>query len=137
MSRPRHDRALRRAVTDLARLHPEDLAMILDALEPGEKARIDALIDEFAGKQATPAGTMLQPHAELIWTYQGVSPWLRARIDPNARTGRRSREFILMTDAGHAALIAAAEPFRTSREQAGPGRSLVGLIRDRLGGLLA
>lgn len=120
----RPDRAVRRAVTELARLHPEDLALILDALGPEEKARIDALIAELGG------GTAPAP----VFTYEGVSPWLRARIDPDAKTGRARREFILMTPAAHAALVAAAEPFRTERTPPGPGRSLAGRIWERLAG---
>lgn len=124
MKRPPPDRALRRAVADLARLHPDDLAVILDALEPAEKARIDALVADFAGR----------PDAEPVVTYEGVSPWLRVRIDPNAKGGRGKREFVLMTDAAREALVAAAEPFRAARPAAGPGRSLVGRIWEKLTG---
>lgn len=132
MPRRRPDRALRRAVADLARLHPDDLGMILDALEPAEKARIDALVAEFSARPAPrPAA---EPEAEPVWAYEGVSPWLRARIDPNAKAGRASREFILMTDEARAALVAAAEPFRTQRAASGPGRSLVSRIWEQLAG---
>lgn len=128
MLRPRPDQELRKAVGDLARLHPDDLALILDALEPLERERIDALITEFASP--VPAQTEPEP----VWTYGGVSPWLRVRIDPNVKAGRASREFILMTDATKAALVAAAEPFRTRRTPSEPGRSLVTQIWDKLTG---
>ena len=52
MSRRRRERALRRAVADLARLHPDDVEAILGALEPAEKARIEALAAGLAGGPA-------------------------------------------------------------------------------------
>ena len=132
MPRPRPDRALRRAVTALARLHPEDLALVLDALEPVEKARIDALIAGFDGRCDPDAWP--EAAAETVWTYEGVSPWLRARIEPAGNFERGSRQFVLMTDAAHAALLAAAAPFRTARTAGGPGQSLVSQIWRRLSG---
>ena len=128
MQRPRPDRAVRRAVMDLARLHPDDLALILDALEPAEREKIDALIAEFGNKRAA------EDNPEPVWTYEGVSPWLRVRIDPSVKAGRASREFILMTDAACAALVTAAEPFRTQRAPSGPGRSLVTHLWEKLRG---
>jgi hypothetical protein len=130
MPRPRPDRILRRALTDLARLHPEDLAMILDALEPAERARIERLTAEL-GERPTAAEA---PEAEPVWTYEGVSPWLRVRIDPNAKAGRAHREFVLMTDAARTALVAAAEPCKARRTASGPGRSLASRIWEKLGG---
>lgn len=128
MQRPRPDRAVRRAVTELARLHPDDLALILDALEPAEKARIDALLGELGNSRPAPVEPV------PAWTYEGVSPWLRVRIDPGAKAGRASREFILMTDAARAALVSAALPFRTQGPPAGPGRSLIAHIWEKLTG---
>lgn len=133
MRRPPPDRALRRAVTELARLHPDDLSLILDALEPAEKARIDALIAELAGPGPGQTGGEPEP----VWTYEGVSPWLRVRIDPNAKAGRASREFVLLTDAARAALVDAAAPFRTQRRPAGPGRSLMTQMWEKLRGASA
>jgi hypothetical protein len=131
MPRPRPDRALRRAVTALARLHPDDLSLILDALEPAEKARVDALIAQLGSPPPAKA------ESEPVWTYEGVSPWLRVHIDPSARAGRANREFILMTDATRAALVTAAEPFRTQRAPAGPGRSLMTHLWEKLTGTAA
>lgn len=136
MPHPRPDRALRRAVTDLARLHPEDLALILDALEPAEKARIDALIAGLGGRPAADDAAAPAAEAEPVWTYEGVSPWLRVRIDPNAPTRRKNAEFILMTDAARTALVAAAEPFRTAGVPSGPGRSLGSRIWGKLTGAI-
>ena len=93
----------------LARLHPADVEAILGALDPAEKARVDALAAGFAGGAAAedPA------EAEPLWAYESVSPWLLARIDPDdRRNGRAGREFMLITDASREALRAAAEPFR-------------------------
>jgi hypothetical protein len=132
MLRPRPDRAVRQAVTDLARLHPDDLALILDALESSERERIDALIAEFGS-----AGPRPQEAVEPAWAYEGVSPWLRVRIDPGAKAGRANREFVLMTDDARAALVTAAAPFRTQRPPAGPGRSLFTHIWEKLTGTAA
>ena len=123
MSRRRSDRALKRAVGDLARLHPDDVEAILGALEPHEKARIDRLVAGFSGTAAAAAG---EPEQEPVWTYDGVSPWLLDRIDPDARSSRAGRDFVLMTPASGEALRAAAAPFRTqSGSQSGRGATLV------------
>lgn len=132
MPRPAPERKLRRAVTALARLHPDDLALVLEALEPDERARIDALVAGL-GQPEVPAGS----EAEPVWSYKGVSPWLRARIDPDTKEGRANRDFILMTDEARAALVAAAAPFRTPAGTAGPGRSLLGQLWAMLGGARA
>jgi len=126
MPRRRSDRALRRAVTRLGRLHPDDAEAILGELEPGERARVDALIAGFAGRpppaQAAPAAE--QEAEEPRWVYESVSPWLLARIDPDdRRAGRSPPEFVLMTEAGSAALRAAAEPFRRPANPAGGGKA--------------
>lgn len=111
MSRRRPERALRRAVTGLARLHPDDVEAILATLEPGERARVDALVAGLAGR--APAAEAAPAQAEPEWVYESVSPWLLTRIDPDdKRAGRASRDFVLMTEAGREALRSAAEPFR-------------------------
>jgi hypothetical protein len=115
MSRRRSDRALQRAVAGLARLHPGDVEAILGALDPREKARIDRLVAGFSGAP----GAEDEPAPEPIWTYEGVSPWLLDRIDPDARVGRPGGDFVLVTAASAEALRVAAAPFRTE----GGGRS--------------
>src|SRR5438874_2364473 len=108
MSLRPHDRALRRAVAGLARLHAEDREAILGALDATEKVRVEALVAVFAGRAAAEQ----PPEAQPEWAYESVSPWLLARIDPDDRRGARaSREFVLMTDASRGALREAAEPF--------------------------
>lgn len=93
----------------LARLHPDDAEAILGALDPAERARVDALVAGFAGR----AAAEISPETQPEWAYESVSPWLLARIDPeDRRSGRASREFVLITDASREALRAAAEPFR-------------------------
>ena len=109
MPRPPAERALRRAVAGLARLHPDDVAAILGALDGPERARVDALVANFAGQ--APVAAVPEPEPE--WAYESVSPWLLARIDPESRRGGKAgREFVLITDASREALRAAAEPFR-------------------------
>jgi hypothetical protein len=136
MRRPRPDRALKRAVADLARLHPDDAEAVLGALDPDEKARVDALIADHEGRPPAPA-PQAQPEAAPVWTYDGVSPWLLLRIDPNARVGRAGREFVLMTDAARDALREAAEPFRAEAAGAGRGQSLLDRLFQKLAGARA
>lgn len=107
MSRHNPERALRRLVADLSRLHPGDAEAILAALDADERARLDRLVAGGAGPT----------DAEPAWRYEGVSPWLLDRIEPDE--GVRGRDFVLMTPAAIEALKAAAEPFRT---QAGEAR---------------
>lgn len=109
MSRRPPDRALKRAVAGLARLHPDDVEAILGALDPAEKARVDSLVAGFAGVAAVEN----LPETQPLWAYESVSPWLLARIDPDdRRSARAGREFVLITDASREALREAAEPFR-------------------------
>jgi hypothetical protein len=119
---PRHnpERAVRRLVADMSRLHPSDAEAILAALDADERARLDQLV----------AGGPEPTDAEPAWRYEGVSPWLCERIEPDARG--RGRDFVLMTPAAIEALKAAAEPFRT---QAGEARGTP--LIDRLVGWLS
>jgi len=119
MPRRRSDRALRRAVRGLVRLHPDDVEAILGALEPGDRARVDAMVAGFAGRPL-PAEAPPAPE-EPEFVYESVSPWLLARIDPDDR--RAAREFVLMTETGREALRAAAEPFRKPAFAAGGNRA--------------
>ncbi|HEV2818511.1 MAG TPA: hypothetical protein VGW40_14960 [Allosphingosinicella sp.] len=123
MPRRRPDRALKRAVRGLARLHPDDVEAILGALDPGDRARVDAMVAGFAGRPL-PVAAAPEPE-QPEWAYESVSPWLLARIDPDDR--RAAREFVLMTETGREALRAAAEPFRkpVSAPGAGKARSLL------------
>lgn len=119
-------RALRQAAGDLARLHPDDATAILAALGPEERARFERAV---AGEP--------EPEAEPeTWSYEGVSPWLLERIDPDAKPRRRGGPFILMTGAATAALRAAAEPFKTRTSTPGRrrGASLFGRLFDALAG---
>ena len=111
-------------MTELARLHPDDVAAILGALDPAERARVDALVAAFAGQAPGTAA----PEPEPEWAYESVSPWLLARIDPeDRRSGKAGREFILITDASREALRAAAEPFR-KRVSPGSARPAMALL---------
>jgi hypothetical protein len=132
MSRRRRERVLKRAVADLARLHPDDVEAILGALDADEKARVDKLVAGLAG--GPPAASA--PPQEPVWTYEGVSLWLVDRIDPDARAGGRAgRDFVLMTPASADALRAAAAPFRTRDGGRGrPGATLLDRAIDFLSG---
>ena len=119
MSRHRPDRRLRRAIAGLARLHADDVESILGALEPRERARVDALLDAAAGR-----GAESDEHGR---DYKSVSPWLLARMDPAGRGRARERDQAAMTEAAREALKAAAEPFRAQSGLAGRrGRTLAG-----------
>jgi len=119
MPRRPSDRALRRAVRGLSRLHPDDVEAILGALEPGDRARVDAIAAGFTGRP--PAAAAAPEPEEPEWAYESVSPWLLARIDPDDR--RAAREFVLMTETGREALRIAAEPFRKPAFAAGGGKA--------------
>lgn len=130
MSRHNPERALRRLVADLSRLHPGDAEAILAALDADERARLDRLV----------AGGAEPTDAEPAWRYEGVSPWLLDRIEPETREpGRRGRDFVLMTPAASEALRAAAEPFRTQSGNGGDahGTTLVGRFLGWLSGARA
>src|SRR5262245_50664998 len=117
MSRHGPERALRRAVAGLVRLHPDDVEAILGALDAAERARVDALVAGFAGR--APAAE--PPQAAPEWAHESVAPWLLARLDPeDRRGGKAAREFVLVTEASREALRAAAEPFRRQVGPAGP-----------------
>src|SRR5687768_10406850 len=112
--RPRPDRALKRAVADLARLHPDDVEAILGALDADERSRLDRIV---AGSPETrePERAAEEP----AWIYEGISPWLRDRLEPEGKGGT----FALVTPASVQALRAAAEPFRKlveGKERRGP-----------------
>lgn len=137
MSRRRSERALVRAVADLARLHPDDVEAILGALDPHEKARIDRLAAGLSGRAAAEDEADEAP----VWAYEGVSPWLLERIDPDAKPGARAardRDFVLMTPAATEALRAAAAPFRSEAGGKGSrGATLLGRAMDFLAGARA
>lgn len=130
MPRPDPERALRRLVADLSRLHPDDSEAILATLAPDERARLDRLI----------AGVPEAAEPAPVWRYEGVSPWLLDRIEPDMREpGRRGRDFVLMTPAATEALRNAAEPFRTQDGAARDARGapLVGRLLGWLSGARA
>lgn len=135
MSRRRSDRVLKRAVADLARLHPDDVEAILGALDPAEKVRIERLVAGFSGEPAAESA----PPEEPVWIYEGVAPWLLDRIEPDAKAATRAgRDFVLMTPASGEALRAAAAPFRIqSGGPNGRGASLVDRAMAFLGGARA
>jgi hypothetical protein len=128
MSPRRHERHLKRAVADLARLHPDDVTAILGALDADEKALVEQLVAGLAGGPPPPE--------EPAWTYDGVSPWLLDRIDSEAKAGARpGRDFVLMTPASAEALRAAAAPFRTREGGGGrTGATLLDRAIDFFGG---
>lgn len=132
MRRAGPERTLRRAVAGLSRFHPEDLAMILDALEPGERAEIDRLLAELSGRPIPRQADEADP--EPAWTYQGVSPWLRARMDLDGEPAKAGADFFLVTEAARSALLAAAQPFKVARSGCGEGGSLVGRLWGKLSG---
>jgi hypothetical protein len=129
MRRPRPDRALGHALSALDRMHPEDRAIILDALEPAERAGIEDLVAELSGRAPRDRAP-----EDASPAYQGVSPWLRARLDPEAKPGRGSGEFFILTEATRKALEQAAEPFRVERADAPPGGCLLGWVWGRFTG---
>lgn len=133
MIRRRPERDLERAVAGMARLHPDDVEAILDSLEPHERRRVQALL---AGPDAAETIAEPAPAQEPKWAYEGVSPWLLDRIDPEGKAGRRpGRGFVLMTPASTEALRTAAAPFRADTNGKGRrGPALLARALDLIGG---
>jgi hypothetical protein len=80
-SRPA-DRALRRLVADLASLAPDDVEAILGELEPGQRARTQALLAHYIGASPTLAAPSVDDDAHRLAATPGLSPWLAARLLP-------------------------------------------------------
>jgi hypothetical protein len=118
MPHPGPDRALRRAVAELARLHRKDVEAILAELEAADRAALETLLGAYRGR-STPrplreAGEDSRP------AYEGVSPWLLSRL-----VGKDAPS---LTPAARDALRAAAEPFRAAPPTAAPTAAAPSLL---------
>jgi hypothetical protein len=93
MPRPPTDKALRRFVTELSRATPEDIEAILAHLEPGHRARAQALLAEFSAGPDTIKGRG-RVSGERPGP-RGLSSWLEDRIfaagDPERARGATQR----------------------------------------------
>lgn len=139
------DRALRKLVAELAALHADDVEAILAELSDGQRARVKALLAEYRGAGLQPsAATAAAQGPDAI---EGLSHWLAARIRAAAGDGDglASPQFgmpaFAMTDAGRAALLAAAAKARaahpaapTVRKPAEASTSLSGFLSLLRGG---
>jgi hypothetical protein len=98
MPAPDHETRLRRLVTQLAQISPEDLALVLDELTTEQRSRAEALLSAYAQ-----AGSLAQPVRDDAVLSQGrqlgLSPWLLDRLEDAA--GNRAP-----TEAGPAFLTA-------------------------------
>ena len=86
---PSPDRVLRRLVTDLAGLHPEDLAGVLDGLDGDARAKVEALLREFAGPapptpQAEPIPPVIEAPPTVAYDVMTMSPWLAGLLRENS-----------------------------------------------------
>ncbi|HEY5723963.1 MAG TPA: hypothetical protein VIT45_16760 [Allosphingosinicella sp.] len=141
------ERALRRLVADLALASEDDIEAILSELGP-QRARVEALLAEYAGKAAAAVPQALPPSADSdpLAELEGISPWLSARIASRQETGGepagsggsaarqdRLRKFE-MTPAAIDALRRSAAELRPPAPAPEPrrGRSLLGHVHGAL-----
>lgn len=122
MRRPATDRTLRRIVAELATTTDEDVDAVLAQLDERHRGAVRTLLADYlgeVGRQASP-----QP-AAATRDLDGLSPWLRFRIDPrdpstasrngavaSTRHGQNSRDAMArfsMTPAALEALRASAQ----------------------------
>jgi hypothetical protein len=96
---PSPDRALRRMVMDLAGLHADDAKAVLDALDPAQRKKVEAFLQEFSPFVIGEAPVAAQPEIDR----KRIARWLAARLE--AHPGAR------MTEAARAALRAEAVRF--------------------------
>jgi hypothetical protein len=113
-------------VVDLAALHSDDAAAVLDALEPDQRLLVEGLLREFSDFGF---GVSTEPVAPPVtFDRQKFSPWLVAALD--AQGGA-------MTDRSRAVLRAAAVKLYPAASAAlskdTRGRAT---LRDRLGALV-
>jgi hypothetical protein len=114
MRSPADERTLRRLVTRLAAAAPDDVGLILDALDPAQRDTVEGLLAAYgqpAFETAAPraADPPAPPPPPDLSHLQGLSPWLAERVAaaaPGAPRGE-GRAF-RMTPAALAALAASA-----------------------------
>jgi hypothetical protein len=82
MSNGLPDHTLRRLVADLALANHDDVAAILDVLEPDERQSIETLLAEFYGDSAA-----VGPPTESVLDQSRLSSWLLEALDD--RTAER------------------------------------------------
>lgn len=121
------ERALRRAVADLARLDQQDITEVLALLTPDRRRRVAALLSAFMGAPVT-ADTPAQG-------LEAVSPTLAARAAHDVEASRPLTETARATLRACIAEAAAQAPLRTPTSPAAPGPGLPGGRLARLMGL--
>jgi hypothetical protein len=113
------ERALRRAIIDLAALRQPDRAAILRLLEPEDRQRVMALLLEYSG---APAAAQ-QPAPREI-DFGRLSPWLALRIRTGEGMSERSAALLRQCaadllpaapDAGPYGRVRLLERFGSSR----------------------
>ena len=121
------DRALRRAVAKLAQAHPEDVGLVLGALEPDRRIQVEALLEAYRAPVVlavdSPAAKP-EPARDLS---AGCGSWLAERIS-QAAAGAGVIDGL--TAALRDALMTAAAdvpppPPAPSVDAEGPGEDLV------------
>jgi hypothetical protein len=95
MSTGRADRALRRAIADLAILRSDDISAILDALDADERSRVQRLLHAYTGRsnEISPADAV----TDLVAA--GLSLWLVECLEKSCEGHKQS-----MTSGARAAL---------------------------------
>lgn len=111
MAPARFDRELRRLVSEIATLPPDDLEAILAEFDPGSRRRLSDLVAEYLDAPAAHGS----PRPDL-------SAWLQRRLD--AALSSSAADGFALTAAAHEALRASAvqlPPPPPSARSGGPG----------------
>lgn len=118
----RPERALRRLVADLSQAQAEDVAAVLAQLDPSQRHKVEALLAAYrGGATVTPIQTVAHapagPEPETPEIFEGVSPWLAARLG--------ERRALRLAEAGldHAMTAPAVAALRAVAGEVGPQAS--------------
>ena len=89
MPLPAADRNLRRLVAELATTTKDDVAAVLAGLEERQRERVEALLAEYRGPEASPAGGGDRRQPVIV---SDLSPWLADRWARSNLDGARGGE---------------------------------------------
>lgn len=78
MSQPAPDHALRRMVADMAALHADDMAAILNELHAGGRQTVEGLLHDYASY--ADIGEAPVPGDRIAYDASKLSPWLIQRL---------------------------------------------------------
>ncbi|MDR3508517.1 MAG: hypothetical protein P4L64_11515 [Caulobacteraceae bacterium] len=104
MPAPQSERALRRLVAELAGLEPQDVEGVLAELDPVPRRAVHNLLQAYLGVPATAPSNAASDTPDL----EGLSPWLRERVERALGDTAGSPADLGMTPTAAAALVEAS-----------------------------